>query len=63
MGMSDSVNVNEDPDFPFEVKCRRCGSLVVSWCNSLGYSETSGVWGDASFTCEGCKCTVEMVCG
>lgn len=45
----------------FTITCDQCTSTLVYVENSLGFSSTSGAWGDVSLTCAACNQTVELV--
>lgn len=38
----------------FLIACRKCGSNRVVFENTLGFSEMSGGWGEATLTCLDC---------
>ena len=44
----------------FTVECQ-CGSHNIQLLNTMGYSETSGSWGDISFQCDDCGNATEIV--
>jgi len=45
----------------FKVRCRKCASLNVEWINTLGYSQESGIWGEAGFKCRNCGAQTDMI--
>lgn len=45
----------------FDVRCKACGSTRITLDNTLGWSETSGGWGDVSLTCTECQNTVVII--
>jgi len=44
----------------FTITCDECGSKVVIVDNTLGFSDTSGAWGDVSLICQECHTLCEL---
>jgi hypothetical protein len=45
----------------FTVICRTCDSTLVSVNNTLGFSATSGGWGEVELVCSNCGAYTEIV--
>ena len=45
----------------FTVTCDRRGSKEILLVDTRGSSEVSGLWGEVSLECQGCKASVEIV--
>jgi len=44
----------------FTIICDACGSKVVIVDNTLGFSATSGAWGDISLYCQECRALCDL---
>ncbi len=44
----------------FTIICDACGSKVVIVDDTLGFSATSGAWGDVSLICQDCHASCEL---